>query len=161
MSASALSSSFPNYATPNPRKGAKAVLSAFGLHEHRVAFGKALNTTGAFISGGCALYWYLNNVAETPIPVPEGSDMDIWLPVCPSEGEVGSYKLMKVSLAYFEALLTPFGYKPQSQAERFGEIVKRCILEDEGEVRSAMKSGITGLLRCDLSSLSTISSTRI
>ncbi len=140
---------FPNCVAPDRSKGAKAVLSAFGLQDHEAVIAKALANTDAFIAGSSALYWYLNNISETPIAIPEGSDMDIWLPVCPPSDGISRVdcKPMYLALGYFECLLTPLGYKPQSEEERYKEVQARRRLELKGEITDEIRYHLSPSLR--------------
>jgi len=147
-----LSSFFPKCVRKGDKyMGMKTVLGAFGLQAQAEAFAKALYETGAFISGSSALYWCLNDIAETPIPLPKDSDMDIWLPAhrddFGTEKGIVDHRFVKVSLAYFEYLLAPLGYKRQSAEERSVEIRNRWLLEKKGKPSDELRYHMSPSLR--------------
>jgi hypothetical protein len=102
---------------PSREKGRKAVLSAFGLEES--SFTVVMRKTQAFISGGCALYWLLNEQAERPIPIPADSDMDIWLPgyIRMSSGAYNGLAA-QIGVGFFEHVFSAAGYVLQAEIEK-------------------------------------------
>ena len=128
--AAASSSSFSASASSSSSTpmGQKMVLAAFGLLEQEQAFGKALLSTNAFLAGGSALYWWMNNNSATPIPIPEGMDIDIWLPLPKMADQAEINRFHKIAHNYFESVFGVAGYVRQSPADHFAEVKKRWTL---------------------------------
>jgi hypothetical protein len=108
------------------------LLTTFGLEKHGNVFARVVHDTRAFISGGSALYWWMNTQATTPsmkTSIPYMSDLDIWLPIPfasatePLIRANGIYDFKKVSLLAFELVLNAAGYVRQAPS---GEDYSSC-----------------------------------
>jgi hypothetical protein len=119
------------YHRPLADKGRDAVLSEFGLLYHSAAFTDAIRVTRSFIAGGCALYWAMNQSCESHIPIPDGSDMDIWFPAFTktSGGDYEDTKAHDIGIAFFKHIFASAGYVCESSHERWENYQKRWMLE--------------------------------
>lgn len=56
----------------------ETVLNEFGIHEYS-PFAQTMFDTGAFIAGGALTHALFNETHKTNLPLPETSDLDIWV----------------------------------------------------------------------------------
>lgn len=92
----------------------KFLEAIFGLDITK--FKQTMHATNAFISGSCALYWYLYEHFYDRYELPDDSDMDIYIPGVSKEWSRRHYLICRNS---FDLLLGGAGYKRQSVSQSY------------------------------------------
>ena len=97
--------------TTRPTPKFSRIAATFGLSP--VELYKVLEATHACIAGGSALSAFMNTV------IPEGTDIDIWLPtpVSPRDGLLSTYPFEKAAVLLIENFLLASGYTRDLKAE--------------------------------------------
>ena len=118
--------------------GRDVVLGAFGLLRHADAFATVLYNTKAALFGGVALTWRKAAYAPITTIVPEGQDIDIFVPV-PTISNMPCYPIIPLLRGYYARVLEAAGYHRQTGAERHAE-------KEERRVRGELEADYTATL---------------
>jgi hypothetical protein len=111
--------------TRNDLAAASVVLCAFGFTRPNAdAFARTLYMTRSALFGGAALTWWKAAAAPITTTVPEGQDIDIFVPV-PAVSNLKHYPIVPILRGYYTRVLETAGYHRQTGSEQRAEKAER------------------------------------